>query len=461
MIPLKIGAIEEIMAGRAFANKENIIDGTFEFDSREINPGDVFIALPGEMRDGHEFVEDAFARGAKLAITSKPVAQEHILVPDVITAISKLANHLRRSLPNLKIVGITGSQGKTTTKDMLATVLSKDGKTIAPIGSYNNEIGVPITLLRANGETKYAVLEMGARHMGDIAKLTEIAEPNVGIVLKVGVAHLGEFGSRENIARTKGELIRGLRSGSTAVLGTYDEFTPHIADGLDLKVLHFGETTECDVRAADIEIKGGFASFDLVTSSGRERVELQILGQHQIANALAAAAAATSFGLDIRTIAEGLSEHSVMSKWRMELHQIGDITIINDAYNSNPESCKAALQTLRQLTQERGGRSWAFLGKMHELGETSDQLHNEVGASALASNIDNLIVIAEPSFVAGLSSTSTFIDSVSDWQAAGKFLTQVESGDVILIKGSRAEKLDLLAIETLNFFKNKYEGVNQ
>jgi UDP-N-acetylmuramoyl-tripeptide--D-alanyl-D-alanine ligase len=361
----------------------------------------------------------------------------------------------------LKIVGITGSQGKTTTKDMLATVLSKDGKTIAPIGSYNNEIGVPITLLRANGETKYAVLEMGARHMGDIGKLTEIAEPNVGIVLKVGVAHLGEFGSRENIARTKGELIRGLQSGSTAVLGTYDEFTPHIADGLDLKVLHFGETTECDVRAADIEIKGGFATFDLVTSGGRERVELQILGQHQIANALAAAAAATAFGLDIRTIAEGLSEHSVMSKWRMELHQIGDITIINDAYNSNPESCIAALQTLRQLTQERGGRSWAFLGKMHELGDSSDQLHNEVGSSALASNIDNLIVIAEPAFLAGLSSTSTFMKSVSDWQAACRFLSQVESGDVILIKGSRAEKLDLLAIETLNFFKNKYEGENQ
>lgn len=458
MIPMKFGEIARIIEGELFGNPETLLSGNFVFDSREIQNGDVFIALLGEFKDGHEFAADAFKRGAKLAITSKGVAGDHIVVPDVLLAISKLAHNLRAALKELKVIGITGSQGKTTTKDLLKSVLSLSGETIAPPGSYNNEIGVPITLLRANAKTRFCILEMGARHEGDIARLTQIAQPDVGIVLKVGLAHLGEFGSRENIARTKGELIRGLKNGATAILGTYDEFTPNLASGLNLKVLHFGEKPDSDVRAADIEIKGGYASFDLVTKQGRERVELQILGEHQIANALAAAAAAISLGIDIRQISEGLSQHTAQSKWRMELHKINEITLINDSYNSNPESCKAAIQTLRQLSQESGGRSWAFLGKMHELGSESNSLHKEIGEFAVSANLDNLIAIGEPAFTEYVSSKNMLIKSVPDWKSATEFLVGIEPGDVVLIKGSRAEKLDQLANATLEFIEKRHYG---
>ncbi|MFM7542220.1 MAG: UDP-N-acetylmuramoyl-tripeptide--D-alanyl-D-alanine ligase [Actinomycetales bacterium] len=458
MIPMKVSEIAEIMEGTYSGSAEKIIEGDFEFDSREIQPGKVFIALPGETRDGHEFIADAFSRGASLAITTKPVPEDHIRVPDVLAAVSKFAKYLRSNLGQLKVIGITGSQGKTTTKDLLAAVLASAGKTIAPIGSYNNDIGVPITLLRSDANTKFCILEMGARHQGDIARLTELAQPDIGIVLKVGVAHLGEFGSRENIARTKGELIRGLRSGATAVLGTYDEFTPKIADGLALKVLHFGEGVDCDVRAADIEIKGGYASFDLVAESGRERIELQILGEHQIANALAAATAALALNLDIKNVAEQLSQNTSMSKWRMELHKFGSVTLINDSYNSNPESCKAAIQTLRQLSQESGGRSWAFLGKMHELGAESSSLHREVGEFAVSAEIDNLIAIGDTAFLTGVTAEQTFVSSLSDWKEAITFFDDIEPGDVILIKGSRAEALDLLAKAAMEFLKARELG---
>lgn len=458
MIPMKSSEITKIIGGRLVGNPDNLISGNFEFDSREIRKGDVFIALLGEFNDGHDFVSDAFTRGAKLAITTKKVDEDHILVPDVLQAISKLANHLRVTLKDLKVIGITGSQGKTTTKDLLRSVLSLAGETIAPPGSYNNDIGVPITLLRANSQTRFCILEMGARHTGDIARLTQIAQPNVGIVLKVGVAHLGEFGSRENIARTKGELIRGLKNGSTAILGTYDEFTPNLATGLNLNIFHFGEKIDCDFRAADIEIKSGYASFDLVTRQGRERVELQILGEHQIANALAAAAAAISLGVDLRIVSEGLSQHTAQSRWRMELHKINEITLINDSYNSNPESCKAAIQTLRQLTQESGGQSWAFLGKMHELGPESNLLHKEVGEFAVSANLDNLIAIGDSAFIDGLSSVNTSIQSVPDWKSATEFISRIEPGDVVLIKGSRSEKLDLLSNTMLEFLERRHAG---
>ena len=458
MIAMKAGDVAKIIEGKLVGNPETLISGKFEFDSREIQKGDVFIALIGEFKDGHDFVSDAINHGAVLSITSKEVVGDHILVPDVLVAISKLANYLRETLKDLKVIGITGSQGKTTTKDLLRSVLALSGETIAPPGSYNNEIGVPITLLRADARTRYCILEMGARHQGDIARLTQIAQPDVGIVLKVGLAHLGEFGSRENIARTKGELIRGLRVGATAILGTYDEFTPNLASGLSLNVIHFGEKPDCDIRAADIEIKGGYASFDLVAQQGRERVELQILGEHQIANALAAAAAAISLGIDLRLVAEGLSQHTAQSKWRMELHKINEITLINDSYNSNPESCKAAIETLRQLSQESGGRSWAFLGKMHELGSESNKLHKEIGEFAVNANLDNLVAIGDPSFTENLSSKSTQVSSVSDWNSATEFLSRIEPGDVVLIKGSRAEKLDQLANAALEFIEKRHYG---
>jgi len=281
--------------------------------------------------------------------------------------------------------------------------------------------------------------------MGDIAKLAAIGAPDVGIVLKVGVAHLGEFGSREKIAETKGELIRGLPDGATAILGDFDEFTPKMADGLKLKKFLFGLSNRDDLRAADIEIKGGFASFDLVTPESRERVELQVLGEHQIPNALAAAGAAFALGLPTANIASALSSHKNVSRWRMDLRSIAEVTIINDAYNANPESMKAALKTLSLLTQESGGIAWAFLGKMHELGEEEAAMHRDVAAMAEELGIDHLVAIGEQSYLDAINSGKTSKHFVPDANSAEKFFREIESGDAVLIKASRAENLDKLA----------------
>lgn len=437
--------IAKLMSGKFIGEPDLEISGDFQFDSRVIQEGQVFVALNGEHLDGHDFVGDAFAKGAKLAIVSKSVVGPHILVSNVLKSVSDLATAIRVNLKDLKVIGITGSQGKTTTKDMLHTVLASAGETVAPIGSYNNDIGVPITLLRCNSRTKFCILEMGARHMGDIAKLAAIGAPDVGIVLKVGVAHLGEFGSREKIAETKSELIRGLPDGATAILGDFDEFTPKMADGLKLKKFLFGLSNRDDLRAADIEIKGGFASFDLVTPESRERVELQVLGEHQIPNALAAAGAAFALGLPTANIASALSSHKNVSRWRMDLRSIAEVTIINDAYNANPESMKAALKTLSLLTQESGGIAWAFLGKMHELGEEEAAMHRDVAAMAEELGIDHLVAIGEQSYLDAINSGKTSKHFVPDANSAEKFFREIESGDAVLIKASRAENLDKLA----------------
>ena len=450
MKAMKASEMAAVMGGSYFGPGDLVVSGECRFDSREVTPGDFFLALKGEATDGHLFVDDAFAKGAALAITTKGISGPHIVVTDVLEAAAKLAHANRMALPDLAVVGITGSQGKTTTKDILRTVLSSAGTTVAPIGSYNNEIGVPVTLLRCDESTKYCIVEMGARHLGDIGKLTEVAQPQVGAVLRVGTAHLGEFGSREGIAKTKGELIRGLKPGATAVLGTYDEFTPQMAAGLPIATVTFGETQGCDVRAADIEIRGGHPHFDLVTPEGRETVELNLLGAHQVANALAAAAIAYVLGLNTQQIASALSSHQQSSKWRMEIHEGGGQVLINDSYNANPESMEAALRTLVLLSQERGGRSWAFLGTMHELGNESPELHRKVSEIAIALGVDHVVAIGNDDYVKEISPNQTVFHFVPTMMGAEDLIKELTAGDCILVKASRAEHLELLAQSIMN-----------
>lgn len=449
MIKMKAAEIAKVMGG-SFHGEDLEINGEFHFDSRQVTPGSVFIALNGETQDGHDFVKSALTNGAALSIVNRSVAGPHIIVPDVLGGIAKLATNLRNQLSKLKIVAITGSQGKTTTKDMLNSILSSQGQCVAPIGSYNNDIGVPITLLKCNENTKYCILEMGARHLGDIARLTELASPDVGVVLKVGTAHLGEFGSRAKIAETKGELIRGLKPGATAVLGTYDEFTPKMNANSSVKTITFGESTSCLIRAADLELHGGFPAFDLVTPEGREHVELQLLGVHQVPNALAAAGAAFALGVSTADIAAALSTHQNTGKWRMELTDLDGLTLINDSYNANPESMSAALRTLSLLTQERGGNSWAFVGKMHELGKESEELHRKVGQLAGELGIDHLVVIGERSYISDAISKNTTIHFYPDQNSATELLQRFDSGDVVLVKASRAEHLEVTAEQIIN-----------
>lgn len=445
MIAMKASHIESVISG-TLHGEDVLVTEPPVIDSRSATSGSIFLAIKGENVDGHDFVADAFSHGAVLAITSKSVDQPHILVDDVVIALGKLAQYVRSNLLNLTVIGITGSQGKTTTKELLTSLLSASAPTVAPQGNNNNEIGAPLSLLQCTEETKYCIVEMGARHPGDIAHLCSIAQPNVGVVLKVGSAHIGEFGSREAIARTKSELISSLKSDATAILGTYDEFTPQMSKLHQGKSIFFGENSDCDIRATDVAVREGRAHFDLVTPEGRSAVGLRIVGLHQVANALAVAAVATVLGFSLDQIASGLSTAESHAKWRMEINELPSLVLINDAYNASPEAMAAALQTLVLFAQERGGESWAFLGKMHELGESSDADHAAIGTLASELGIDQLICVGTPEFATSIpSSSATMVHLCVDIEAAAEIARNINEGDVVLVKASRSEGLERLA----------------
>jgi len=431
-------------------------------DSRDAHAGTFFVALPGEKMDGNDFAEAALSGGARFAITTRAVSGPTLVVSNTLEALQALAAFARSHAAKCSFIGITGSQGKTTTKELLGHILTTQGETVVPTGSFNNEIGVPLTILRCTDETAYCVLEMGARHQGDIAALCQIARPTIGAVLVVGSAHVGEFGSREKIAQTKGELIDSLPDGGIAVLGSYDEFTPTMgASRSNISRLIFGASAGCAVRAADIEMREGRAHFDLVTKAGRAAVSLRLIGPHQISNALAAAAIATALNVPIETIAAALSTADSSSKWRMELHEVGSYVLINDSYNANPESMAAALQTLRLFAQERGGSSWAFLGKMHELGESERESHAEIGRLADRLGIDHLVGVGTDLY--SVATEELTIHRCADRSEAIAIASHISGGDSLLVKASRAEGLDLLANELLELLhiRSETEEENQ
>jgi len=296
---------------------------------------------------------------------------------------------------------------------------------------------------------------MGARHVGDIAKLTRISSPDVAVVLVVGQAHLGEFGSVEKLANTKAELIDNLGEGKIAVLGSYDPFTPKMADKLKIKKILFGEGQE--IRAADIEIHGGYANFDLVTPKDRSRVSLQILGEHQIANALGAAGAAFALGVSTEKISLGLSTATLSSKWRMQIEELSEIKIIHDYYNANPESMKAAVKSLAFLSQESGGQSWAVLGKMHELGGSEKSGHEDVAQYCAEVGVDHLVSVGTELYtlpVKKVSEGNLLVHHCSNPQAVLELVNNFSAGDVVLLKASRSEKFEELA----NLIKGAWNG---
>jgi UDP-N-acetylmuramoyl-tripeptide--D-alanyl-D-alanine ligase len=445
MIPMQASEIAVVVNGTLHGS-EVLVSEEPVIDSRVAIDGSLFLAVQGENVDGHGYVDDAFARGAVLAITSKPVSQRHIIVDDVVAALGKLAQHVRSNLLDLTVIGITGSQGKTTTKELLASILSSAAPTVAPHGNFNNEIGAPISLLHCTETTKYCIVEMGARHPGDIAHLCSIAQPNIGVVLRVGSAHVGEFGSMQAIAETKSELIQSLGPEGIAILGTYDDFTPAMARAHKGKTLTFGESSECDIRATDTEVREGRAHFDLITPEGRSAVGLRIVGLHQVANALAVASVATVLGFSLDQIASGLSTAESEAKWRMEIEELPSLVLINDAYNASPEATAAALQTLALFAQERGGESWAFLGKMHELGESSNTDHAAIGTLASELGIDHLVCVGAPEYAASISASSAIsIHRCADIAEAIEVANNLSKGDVVLVKASRSEKLEILA----------------
>ncbi|SDX95489.1 UDP-N-acetylmuramoyl-tripeptide--D-alanyl-D-alanine ligase [Modestobacter sp. DSM 44400] len=444
------------------------VSGSVTVDSRAVGAGDLFVALPGERADGADFVPAAAAAGAAAALTTRPdPLLACVVVADPVYALGRLAAavHERLVTAGLLTVGITGSSGKTSTKDLLGQVLAAAGPTVSPQGSFNNDIGLPLTVLTADTRTRFLVLEMGSRGPGHIARLCAIARPQVGVVLNVGSAHLGEFGSAEVIAASKGELVEALPAGGTAVLNADDPRVAGMAPRTRARVVTTGvTTTTADVRALDVELdEAARARFTLAAAGEEHPVTLQVVGAHQVANALSAAAAALAAGLAPAQVAEALSAAGPRSRWRMEVTRRADgVTVVNDAYNANPESMGAALAALAGLA---GQRRIAVLGAMGELGPGADAAHAKLGRDAVRAGVDVLVsvgpdaigvhtgALAEGSADGGADAGHDLGRAVhvADRAAAGRLLAGLLApGDVVLVKASRSYGLELLAAQLVD-----------
>lgn len=442
MIPLTLAEIAAVTGGRVDGDPQTAVAGPVVIDGREQAPGGLFVAFVGERTDGHLHVPQAAANGAVAVLGSRPTQLPTVVVDDVQHALQRLAAHVIAALHRaggLTVVGITGSQGKTSTKDLLSAVFAQAAPTVATRGSYNNEIGMPLTALRATAETRYLVLEMGARGIGHIAELAALVAPDIGVVLNVGEAHLGEFGSREAIAVAKGELVEAARR--TAVLNADDDRVAAMAARTSAEVMTFGSQRPADVRVEGLTLdRLGRPSFTLVTPEGAAPVALQLLGAHQALNAAAAAAAALAAGLTPTQIAAALNAVTSLSKWRMELHELpSGVIVLNDAYNANPTSMRAALDTLATIGAG-ATRTIAVLGEMRELGATAVEAHRSIGAYAAGHGVDEIVVVGEAARgIADGAGTSTF---VADNDAALAWLrAHLAPGDVVLVKASNGARL--------------------
>jgi UDP-N-acetylmuramoyl-tripeptide--D-alanyl-D-alanine ligase len=470
MIPLSLAEIAEIVSGRLAggADPGAVVSAPVEFDSRKLAPNGLFLALPGQRVDGHDFAAAAITAGAVAVIASRELDVPCIVVGDGRAALAALAAALSRRLPGLTIVGITGSSGKTSTKDLVAGLLAELGPTVAPPGSFNNELGHPYTVCLATSETRYLVLETSARGLGHIRYLTEIAPPRIGVVLNVGSAHLGEFGSQAAIAQAKGELVEALPSTGLAVLNADDPLVLAMSARTRARIVTVGQRADADVRAEDVRLdESARAAFGLRTTTATRPVALQLVGAHQVGNALAAAAVALECGMPLDDVARCLSQARPVSRWRMEVTRTGDLTVINDAYNANPESMAAALRSLaamRQAADGRSGRSWAVLGQMAELGAETDARHEAVGRLVAQLGIARLLVVGEAArpILRGAHLEGSWTGQ-SSWvpdpvAATAALRGQLRPGDVVLVKASRAASLERVAAELTDDQGGRQEG---
>jgi UDP-N-acetylmuramoyl-tripeptide--D-alanyl-D-alanine ligase len=421
-------------------------------DSRQVAPGGLFAAISGAHVDGHDFAAQALAAGAACVLASRPVSGLAVLVPDVTAALGQLARHALSRMKDVTVVALTGSAGKTTTKDLLAQVLARYGATVATPGSFNTEIGLPLTVLRAEETTRYLVLEMGARHAGDIRYLTTLTPPRVGIVLNVGSAHLGEFGSRQAIGQAKAELVQALpdaADGGIAILNADDDIVAGMTRDTTAAVITYG-TGQAGIRATDIHLIDGAARFTLHTPSGSAPVTLRLLGEHQVHNALAAAAAAHALDMDTSAIAAALSAAEPHSPGRLQVLQRPDgITIINDAFNANPESTAAGLRSLTCYAGTR--RTIAVLGEMRELGPAAEAAHRDTGRLTADLGIDILVTVGHGlmDVLAEAARTSPAPPAIHTAENPDDLLPMLlrllQPGDVVFIKASRSVGLENFA----------------
>jgi UDP-N-acetylmuramoyl-tripeptide--D-alanyl-D-alanine ligase len=479
MIPLTLAEIAAATSGEVDGNGagEVTVTGPVVTDSRLAVPGALFAALPGERVDGHDYAAAAARGGAAAILAARPLpgaGAPVIVVPDVTLALGLLAREVLARLPGATVVGITGSSGKTSTKDLTAQVVERLGPTVAPEGSLNNEIGLPLTVLRADETTRYLVLEMSARGIGHIAYLAGLAPPRIGAVLNVGRAHAGEFGSIDAVAKAKGELVEALppgtagpggtagpagSAGGVAVLNADDPNVAAMAARTRARVVTTSADpasaeagAAADVRAGDVTLDDlGRASFTLHERAESAPVTLKLHGAHHVANALAAAAVAAELGMGVPAIAGALSAATARSKKRMELHERPDgVLVVNDAYNANPDSTRAAIEALAHLT--RGGRrGLAVLGYMAELGDIATESHEEAGR--LAARAGAAVIVAVGPGAAPVLDGARAEEgwqgeaiAVPDQKAAVEALrNRLRPGDVVLVKASKAAGLSEVA----------------
>ena len=453
MIPLSLKEIADITDGRLAGVDEVtahaiVVEGPVVTDSRDAGPHGLYIARIGESLDGHKFVGDAREAGAVAAVTTREVDElPCVVVDDVQDAFAALARAVVDRSPGLRVIGITGSSGKTSTKDLLGSVLAVEGETVVPVGSLNSEVGVPLTVCRVTPTTRFLVVEMGARGAGHIAYLTEIAPPEIGVVLNVGSAHVGEFGSREAIARAKGELVAALPESGVAILNADDPAVAAMAARTAARVVLVGTADDASVRAEETSLDpSGRPTFRALTPAGDVLVELPLHGEHHVGNALAVIAAALECGMGLGAIASALAQARPASRWRMEVTERADgVTVVNDAYNANPDSVRASLKALAAMGrgQGRDRRTWAVLGSMLELGDDSAMEHDAIGRLAVRLNISRLVVVGETArpMARGAQHEGSWGQEavwVPDADAAYDLLSEeVESGDVVLFKSSR------------------------
>lgn len=433
---------------------DTVVSGTVDTDSRNIGPGDVFVAKPGEVTDGHLFVPAAADAGAALALVEHPVDADitQIVVPDVVAAIAALAREVVarvRAGGRLRIVGITGSNGKTTTKNLLARILQDEGETVAPRASYNNEVGAPLTMLRVTEDTRYLVSEFGAAGPGQIARLAGLVTPDVGVVLMVGLAHAGGFGGVEATLKAKTELVEAVRPGGVAVLNADDPRVVTmgaVAAARDVSVRWFGRGAAAEIRAEDVEVSASGTTCTIVRGDERMPLRLRVLGQHHIMNALAAITAADALGVPLADAIARLETVEIAERWRMQPLGSDRIRIINDAYNASPDSMAAALRTLAQIT-EPGQRKVAVLGAMSELGEYAGEEHDRVGLLAVRLRIERIVVV-------GTDARRLFISAIGEgsWDGEAVFfetadeaydylMGELRDGDRVLVKSSNSAGL--------------------
>lgn len=460
MIALAVGDMAAVMGGRVMGDPSIVVSGPVETDSRRVATGSIFVALRGETTDGHRYAAEAVEAGAALVIAEREldVPVPVIVVEDGVRALSDLAREVVarvRALGRLSVVAVTGSNGKTTTKNLLHAILEKEGQTIAPPGSFNNHVGAPHSMLRVDEDTAYLVVEMGASAEGEIARLVSIVMPDVAIVLKVGMAHAGVFGGIDATARAKSEIVRDLPDSAVAVLNVDDPRVATMMDATRARVVGFGRGADdgigADFRAENVRTSLAGTSFDLVVGTERVPVQLQIIGEHHVYNALAALAAVTELGIPLDRSIAAVETVRRAERWRMERFETAQgITVINDAYNASPDSMAAALRTLAQVSGDTGRRSVAVLGEMAELGEYAEEEHDRIGRLVVRLDIKKLVVIGSAArhihLAAALEGSwdgESVLVATPD-EALAFLQDELRPGDVVLVKSSKSAELRFL-----------------